>query len=148
MSDYNYSTYVGQGFSAPCSGREMAFRIHIDVAELCTIFGKTAFTGSDTVKLWKVPEHFHMKGIRVEVLTAGTPNTSTMDIGDVTQAAGWISNLDLHTVADTSSITYNSVVGGKIYVIGTDPYIVAVFDHAAATGTFDVVIWGTDTNAA
>lgn len=150
MAAYDYSTTAyggGQAFAATTAGRGVAFRIPVNTATLCTAFGISAFTAADTVKIWKIPEHFHMEGVRVEVKTVGTPATSTMDVGDATVANGWQSNTDLVTVADTSSITYNSVVGGKIYVIATDPYIVLRYDHAAATGTFDLVIWGIDTDA-
>ena len=152
MADYNYSTTAyggGQGFSATTSGRAVSFRIPVNVATLCTDFGISAFAsaGTDTVKIWKVPEHFHMQGVRFEGKTVGTPATSTLEIGDATVAAGWMSGRAMTTVSDTASITYNSTLGGKIYVIGTDPYIVLTFNHAAATGTFDLVIWGINTDA-
>jgi hypothetical protein len=152
MAAYDYSTTAhggGQGFAATTMGRCQAFRIPINVATVCADLSLSAFTAADTLKIWLIPVDFHMQGVRVEVKTACTTTAAqTIDIGDAigTGEDYWMSARDIKTESDTSSITYNTAVGGNIYTTATS-YIIILFNGAAADGIFDVVIWGTDTTA-
>jgi hypothetical protein len=153
MAAYDYSTTAyggGQAFAATTTGKTVAFRIPINVATVCTGLGISAFTAADTLKIWDIPADFHMQGIRVEVKTAcTTASTQTINIGDAigTGQDYWITSaLTIKTVADTSSILYNTtIVGGNIYT--ATAHLIVLFNGAAADGIFDVVVWGTDTNA-
>lgn len=149
MAAYDYSTTAyggGQGFAATTANRTIACRIPVNISTLCTAFGISAFTAADTVTIWDIPADFHMQGVRIEVKTACTTTAAqTMEVGDSSGAAYWQTGTDLKTVADTSSITYNTAVGGNIYTSAN--HLLLTFNGAAANGIFDIVVWGTDTSA-
>lgn len=144
------SKFFGSGIPAH---RDPFYTIkrRLNVADMCTSFGITAFGAADVVKVIDIPDNTLVIGVECKIIVAGTPATSTMQIGDITgitSTAGWQNATDLVATAGTIvfSETYNSNVYPKRYIHATDPTINIKFNHAAATGTFDITVLCVDLN--
>lgn len=98
-------------------------------------FNAANYASSDTLDCIKIPEGAVVYGVNVEVTTIDG-ETCTMDVGDSTNATGWLTDVELNsTSTNSASLAYGATAtDGKFYASGGK--IRLTFDHAVEDAVF------------
>lgn len=89
------------------------------------------FASGDTLDCLKFPEGAVVYGVNYEIVTGEDLATCTVDLGDASNATGWLTNQNSNSTATTNAfaLTYGlPAVTGKTYASGGKLRL--TFDHA------------------